>query len=153
LEHDGEPAELAHHYLRAGAWRPALENLMRAGRKAEESYAWDSALKIYARALEVVEKLPDFEERQFELLEAQEELLEHMDRREVRARAARKMFELANRLGDLGRLAEAHVRRIGALAALSDPAAAQEAGRVAIAIFQELGDKAGEARAYRDSSG
>ena len=38
----GEAAELAHHYPRAGAWRPALESLLRAAREAEEAYAWDA---------------------------------------------------------------------------------------------------------------
>ncbi|MGH3147988.1 MAG: ATP-binding protein, partial [Rubrobacter sp.] len=75
----GEPAELAHHYLRAKAWRTALENLVLAARKAEESYAWDSASKTYARALEVTEKLADVEETRFELLGARERLLDHLD--------------------------------------------------------------------------
>ena len=150
LEGVDEPAELAHHYLRARAWRPALENMVRAGRKAEESYAWDTALKTYARALEVTEKLPDVEETRFELLGAREKLLEQMDRREGRAETVREMLELAERFGDRARIAEAHIRRMGILAALSDPEGAEEAGRVAVAIFRELEDEAGEARAHRE---
>jgi DNA-binding SARP family transcriptional activator/Flp pilus assembly protein TadD len=149
---EDEPAELAHHYLRAGAWRPALENLTRAARKAEESYAWDAALGTYARALKVAEKLPDTGETRFELLGARERLLEQMGRREERGEAVREMLELAKRFGDLPRIAEVHVRRIGALAALSDPEGAEEAGRAAVALFKELSEKAGEARAHREVS-
>jgi DNA-binding SARP family transcriptional activator len=152
LEEDGEPAELAHHYLRAWAWPKALEYLVLAARKAEESYAWDSALKTYARALEVTEKLPEVEETRFELLGARERLLERMDRREERGEAVREMLALAKRSGDRFRIAEVHVRRMGALAALSDPEGAEEAGRTAVAIFRELEDPAGEARAHREVS-
>ena len=146
----GEPAELAHHYLQAEAWRPALENLILSARKAEESYAWQTTLKSYARALEVVEKLPDSDGERFELLAARERFLEHMDRREERAKAAEEMLELARRLGDKARIAEAHVRRIGVLMALANPQGAAEAGREAMVIFRESEDKAGEARAHRE---
>lgn len=146
----GAPAELAYHYLRGKEWRPALENLTLASRKAEESHAWNTASENYARALEVVEKLPDSEEERFELLSARERLLEHMDRREERVAAVQEMFDLACRLKDRRRIAEAQVRRIGVLMALSAPDSATEAGREAVSIFRELGDKAGEARAHRE---
>jgi tetratricopeptide (TPR) repeat protein len=61
-----------------------------------------------------------------------------------------EMSELAKRLEDLPRVAQVHVRRIGVLMALSDPEGATEAGQTAIAVFQELGDEAGEARVHRE---
>ncbi len=146
----GEPAELAHHYLRAGAWRPALENLVLAARKARESYAWETALKDYARALEVVGRLPDAEEERFDLLAARENLLEHVDRREERAATVREMSELADRLGDRAKMAEVHIRRMGVHAAISDHTGAEAAGWAAADAFRALGDKAGEARAHRE---
>ncbi len=146
----GEPAELAHHYLQAREWRPALEYLVLSAQRAGENYAWQTALKSYARALEVVEKLPDTDEERFDLLAARERFLEHVDRREERARTAEKMLDLARRLGDKDRIAEAHIRRIGVLMALADPAGAAEAGQEAMSIFRQLGDKAGEARAHRE---
>jgi DNA-binding SARP family transcriptional activator/Flp pilus assembly protein TadD len=152
LEDAGEPAELAHHYLRAREWRSALENLMLAARRAEERYAWDTALMTYARALEVLEKLPEVEETRFELLGARDRLLEQMDRREERGEAVRQMLELAEWFGDRVRVAEVHVRRIGVLAAVSDLEGAEEAGRAALAIFRELADKAKEARVHRELS-
>jgi len=151
LEKDGgEPAELAHHYLQARAWRPALENLVLLARKAEKNYAWQTTLKSYARALEIVEKLPNSDEERFELLVAREGILEHVDHREERARAAEEMLDLALRLGDKARVAEAHIRRIGVLMALAEPDEATDAGREAVAIFREMGDRAGEARACRE---
>ncbi|MBA2692481.1 MAG: tetratricopeptide repeat protein [Rubrobacter sp.] len=151
LEEDGgEPAELAHHYLHAEAWPLALENLVRAGERAEESYAWDAASENYARALAVVEKLPDSDERRFELLVARERFLEHMDRREERAETVDEMFALARRLGDLEKIAEVHIRRIGVFMSFAEPGGAAEAAREAVSIFRELGNRAGEARAYRE---
>lgn len=146
----GEPSELAHHYLRAQEWRSALESLVWAAREAEEKYYWDAALEDYSRALEVMEKLPGSEEKRFELLAARESLLEHMDRWEERAQTVEEMFELANRMGDRTKIAQVYVRRIGVLAALSNPAAAEQAGREAAKIFRELGDAAGEALAHRE---
>ena len=148
LEEEGcEPAELAHHYVRAEEWRPALENLSRAARRAEASHAWETALKDYGRALEVVEKLPDTGETKFDLLAARESLLEHMDRREERAATVQELFEMANSLGDRTRIAEVNIRRIGILM-VTDPEEAAESGRVAVDIFRELKDMAGEARAH-----
>ncbi|MBX6763896.1 MAG: tetratricopeptide repeat protein [Rubrobacteraceae bacterium] len=149
-EEGGEPAELAHHYIRAEAWRPALENLTRAARQAEEGHAWETALKDYDRALEIVERLPGSEEERFRLLSSRESLLEHLDRREERAATVEEMFELARRLGDPGNLAEVCIRRIGVLMSVPDPAGAEESGREALAIFQELKDRVGEARAHRE---
>ena len=146
----GTPAELAHHYLRARAWQPALENLTQAAREAEESYAWGSALEYYARAIEVLDNLPDSTETRFELLRDRERLLEHLDRREERLAVVEEMFELAKRSGEQARIAGVHLRRIGALAALSDLKDAKSAGQSAMAIFQELGDRAGEARVHRE---
>lgn len=151
LERDGgEPAQLAHHYLQAREWRPALENLVRAAHKAEDGYAWETASENYARALKVANQLPGYGEKKFELLASRERLLEHMDRREERAAAVQEMFELADSRENKAWIAETHVRRIGMLASLFDPEGAEEAGRAALAIFRELGDKAGEARAYRE---
>jgi len=146
----GEPAELAHHYLRAQEWRPALENLVSAAQRAEKSYAWETALASYDRALEITDQLPRSDEQHFRLLEARERLLEHLDRSEERAVTVQEMLEVASRLGDRTRIAEVHIRRIGVLAALTDSAAATDAGREAASIFCELGDEAGEARVYRE---
>lgn len=150
LEQEGcEPAELAHHYVRAEEWRPALENLVRAGRKAEGGHAWETALNDYKRALEVVEKVPGSGETKFDLLAARESLLEHMNRREERTATVQELFELANNLGDRARIAEVHIRRIGILM-VTAPEEAAESGRAAVDIFRELNDMAGEARAHRE---
>ncbi|MGF1471736.1 MAG: tetratricopeptide repeat protein [Rubrobacteraceae bacterium] len=148
----GEPAELAHHYLRARAWRQALENLVLAAQRAEERYAWEAALKSYARALEVAEKLSGIDETRFEVLGAQEKLLEKMDRRQERGETVKEMLRIAKQLGGQARIADVHVRRVGALAALSDSEGAEEAGRAAVTIFREIGDMPGEARGHREVS-
>ena len=152
LEENGEkPLELAHHYLQARAWRPALENLVQAAQSAVEEYAWETALRSYARALDVVEKLPGSgDEKRFELLVARDGVLERMGRREERAAALQEMFDLARHLGDCYRIAEAHMRRMRALATLPNLTGAAQSGRAAITLFRELEDKSGEARAHRE---
>ncbi|MDQ4042476.1 MAG: AAA family ATPase [Actinomycetota bacterium] len=152
LEEDGgAPAELAHHYLRARAWRPALENLVRAAWEAEKEYAWEMALRNYGRALDVVDELPSSEGERFELLAARDSVLERMGRQDERTATIREMFDLARRLEDRAWMAEAHVRRVRALAALPDPNEAAESGRAAVVLFRKLGNKAGEARAHRET--
>jgi len=146
----GEPAEVAHHYLQTKEWGSALENLVLAAKKAEKSYAWEGALESYARALEVMDRLPDSLRRRLDLLAARERLLERMDRREERVSTVRQMLGLAQRLGDQGRVAEVHLRRVGALAAVSNPKGAAKAAQTAVAVFQELGNSAGEARVHRE---
>ena len=146
----GEPAELAHHYLRAREWERALEYLTLAAQKAEHRYAWETAAEDYAQALEVAEKLQDSGERRFDLLASRERLLEHMDRLQERRDTIEEMFSLATRLGDRARIAQAGARRIGVLRALSEPEGAAEAARAAISIYRELEDRAGEARVHRE---
>ncbi len=150
IETGGEPSELAHHYLQAHAWRQALRNLVRAAREAEEEYAWETALRGYARALDVVDKLPGSGGERFELLAAQDSVLDRMGHREERTATIKEMLDLAWRLGDRGRMAEAHMRRMGALAPLPDPDGAAESGRAAAILFRELDYKVGEARAHRE---
>lgn len=146
---DNEPAELAHHYVQAEEWRPALDNLTRAAHRAAVNISWETSARDYGRALEIAEKLPGSEETRFELLAARESVIEHLDRWGERTAAVQEMFRLANTLGDRIKVAEVHIRRIGILMG-TDPEAAAESGRAAVEIFRDLGDKAGEARAHRE---
>jgi class 3 adenylate cyclase/tetratricopeptide (TPR) repeat protein len=50
---------LAHHYYQGQDWDKALDYLVKAGDKATAAYANQDALRYYARALEVCEKLGD----------------------------------------------------------------------------------------------
>src|SRR5829696_5212700 len=153
LEEDGgEPAELAHHYLRARKWEKALEYLTLAAQTAEHAYAWESALQDNTRASEVARELQGFEEKRLglDLLASRERMLEHMDRLQERRDTIEEMFALATRLGDRRRIADAHTRRIGVLRALSEPEGAASAAQAAISIYQELEDRTGEARVHRE---
>jgi transcriptional regulator with XRE-family HTH domain/tetratricopeptide (TPR) repeat protein len=57
----GEPPveELAYHYTHGEAWAKALEYLVKAGDKAAATYANQSALDLYARALALCSQLGD----------------------------------------------------------------------------------------------
>ncbi|MGH3927127.1 MAG: hypothetical protein ACRDTT_30380, partial [Pseudonocardiaceae bacterium] len=50
---------LAHHYFEGQDWDKALDYLTKAGDKATEAYANQDALRFYARALDVCERLGD----------------------------------------------------------------------------------------------
>jgi len=149
-EGGGEPAELAHHYLRARKWEEAQGYLTLAAQMAEQAYAWESALQDYTRASEAAREVPGFEEKRLDLLASRERILEHMGRLQERRDTIEEMFALATRLGDRRRIAGAHARRIGVLRALSDPEGAASAAEAAISIYQELEDRAGEARVHRE---
>ncbi|MBI3246574.1 MAG: AAA family ATPase [Deltaproteobacteria bacterium] len=49
--------ELAHHYEQGEMWEKALEYLIKAGQKAQQSYANKEALECYDRALAICERL------------------------------------------------------------------------------------------------
>lgn len=148
--HGADPAELAHHYLRANAWADAFESLQSAARQAEEDFAWDVALQAYSRALDLCDRLPDADRKRFGLLQAKERLLENMDRRPERAAVVEQMTALAERLGDSALIAEAHLKRMAVRLRAGQAAEAQEAQDQAIKLFSDLGDTAGEARVYRE---
>jgi len=54
---DELPALLAHHYLKAEAWKPAVRHSRRAGERAVRLYALQEAYSHYGHAAEAAEKL------------------------------------------------------------------------------------------------
>ena len=145
-----DPAELAHHFLRANAWAEAFEQLQEAAQRAERDFAWDVALQGYNRALALCDRLPDADRKRFVLLQAKERLLENMDRRPERAAAAEQLTALAERLGDTHLVAEAQLRQMAVLLHGGHVTEAEEAQERALNLFAELGDTAGQARVYRE---
>ena len=145
-----DPAELAHHFLRANAWAEAFGALQKAAQGAEKDFAWDVALQGYTRALDLCDRLPDADRERFALLQAKERLLENMDRRPERAAAVEQLTALAERLGDTHLVAEAQLRRMAVLLRGGHVIEAEEAQGRALNLFAELGDTAGQARVYRE---
>ena len=145
-----DPAELAHHFLRANAWAEAFDSLQQAARQAERAFAWDVALQGYTRALDLSDRLPDADRKRFVLLQARERLLENMDRRPERAAAVEQMTALAERIGDPSLMAEAQLKQMAVLLRGGQAAEAEEAQGRALRLFAELGDTAGQARVYRE---
>ncbi len=63
-------SRLAYHYRRAEMDEKALEYLMKAGRKAMDLYAYEDAIDLYERALELIERSSgEFLDHQKEVLE------------------------------------------------------------------------------------
>jgi class 3 adenylate cyclase/tetratricopeptide (TPR) repeat protein len=99
---------LAHHFSRAEDWPRAAEYLIRAARKAADSFALRQAVELYGEALEAtrhdVDALPP--PRMLELLQARAELYFGVGDFQRSRDAGEQAVALARRLGD--RLAEAN---------------------------------------------
>lgn len=142
-ERGAEPAEVAHHFVRAQAWPQAVATLELATRRAESGQDWSSALAFCERALEAHVHLAHDDAGRFDLLALRDRLQEHLDLGRERAETVREMLELATRLSDPARHGEALLRAIGFA---DDPEAATD---VALRHFRRIGDGEGEARAQR----
>ena len=146
-----DPAELAHHYLRAHLWTQAFAALMAAATEAVKvTNAWESALQALARAADILDYLPDADRKRFEVLKLRERLYEYLNRLSERAATVERMIALAERLGDPHLAAEAQVKRMSVLMDYGDKAGALEAQSLAVKSFNALGDRAALADIYRE---
>jgi DNA-binding SARP family transcriptional activator/tetratricopeptide (TPR) repeat protein len=143
-----DPADLAHHHLRARNWQPAFLHLMAAATASERNSAWRSALQGYHRAEEIVDRLDDAPRKRFEIWEAKERLLVLMDRRSERAELVERMVSLAGEIGDPRIESRALVRHMAALALAGDRAGVRAARRRAERLLQQVGDASGEAGVF-----
>ncbi len=146
----GDDAELAHHYLRAQSWADAFKHLNLAAQQAETNQAWESALRIYTRALDIFDRSENSITKRFELLQAYERLYEYMDRRVERAKVVKQLLDLAQQAQDSNLLAEAQLKHMAVLIQAGYKAAAMEAHEKAIKLFSKSNNTGAEARAYRE---
>lgn len=145
-----DPADLAHHHLRARNWDAAFTHLLAAAGASERDSAWRTALRGYERAEEIVDRLDDAARKRFEIWEGKERLLEQMDRRSKRVELVEGMVALAREVGDPRLEARAHLKRMAVRALAGDRAGVREARKRAMRLMEQLGDAAGEARVFRE---
>ena len=146
----GDHAELAHHYLRAQSWTNAFEHLNIAAEQAEANHAWESALRGYKRALDILDHLEDTIPKYFKLLQACERLYEYMNRRVEQTQVVKQLLDLAQQAQDSNLLAEAQLKHMAVLMQTGYTAAAMEAREKAIKLFSQSNNTEAEARAYRE---
>ncbi|MFQ6059295.1 MAG: tetratricopeptide repeat protein [Anaerolineae bacterium] len=101
--------QLAHHYTGSGDRARALTYLPRAAEQAEQSYAWDAAIRCYSQALAFL-PLDDLE-AQYDILACRERAYNMAARREAQDADLRALENLAKDLDDDERWAEVFCRR------------------------------------------
>ncbi len=122
----GTPIEvLAHHYLEAavtGVAPRAVECACEAASAALDRLAWEDALKLYERALEVVDLLEDDDlGRRAEILTQSARALHMGGLAEPARERALAAADLARRIADAARLAEAGIAYQGELGMWASP--------------------------------
>lgn len=142
--------EVAHHYEQAGDAQ-AVTYLVQAAQQAEQLFAFAHAVELYSRALTFHRLyLTDEPASYFDLLLAREAVLDRQGRRAEQADDVAALVKLAGRLGDTNRQAIAYLRQVGFFAYTGRHEAARQAGKRALDLYRQGGDKAGEAQALRE---
>jgi tetratricopeptide (TPR) repeat protein len=99
--------EIAHHYLEAGMWAPALDYLEQAGQAAMHLYAYRQAWPYFAQARDLLERLGvESPERRYNIVRQMHLISSMMGRREETGRYLEEALALARSLADPARIAE-----------------------------------------------
>ncbi len=143
--------ELAYHFDQAGDHEQALKYLKLAGDQAASRYANAEALDYYGRALALLsgDTRPTLVTR-FDLLAARAAVWGLLGRREEQRADLEALEAAARALDDDLRLAQAYVLWAAFYEETSDHAASARAARSALALFQQVGDRRGEAQSWHD---
>jgi DNA-binding NtrC family response regulator/tetratricopeptide (TPR) repeat protein len=134
--------KLAHHAVRGEVWAKAIHYLRQTGLKALSRSAIHEAVAAFEHALQIVERVPTGDhtaaiDLRIELVFPLLTLTEHRRSLETATDAVR----LAEKLGDRPRLTSALVKHCAILRVSGMTDDAIEAGRRALAMAEELGDR------------
>lgn len=151
-------AELAHHFCQAEQWQRALDYLIAAGERAKEAYANREALKFFREAERLAEAMESKGYEQSRLWEKRFDLLamrcsiyttiyDILEAKSHLTKDVEAMVDLAGRLGDRLRLAQARKTRAEIWFALGRHQEALEETRQALEIMRELRERRGEGEA------
>ena len=141
---DENAERLAHHAVQAQLWEPALRYLRQAARKASSRWAFREAARYLEQALEVAQlrlsRQPDSTTQEIDIrLDLRNAIIPSANFRRI-ADIIPTAIELAERTGDLRRLATAHAYQAQFSQELCRFDHALESGRRALALAQEIGD-------------
>lgn len=133
---------LAWHFERAGDAPLALRYLRLAGDKARQSYANDSAIRHYTRALALVSERPGLVnlDTQFELLAGREECYGLLGDRRAQQADLREMERIAIQLGDIARRVGVVMRQVTLENLLGDNVEARRRAEAALDLARQVDD-------------
>ncbi len=92
--HPGRVEDLAHHFVEGGVAPKAARYLQEAGRRAVAVYAYDTAGRLYAQAVEIASGLDLDPDEMFALLSEHERVVDLLGRREAQEEALGRMGHL-----------------------------------------------------------
>lgn len=151
----GEAAagELAYHFERGGVTDRALTYLKCAGDQAAARYANAEALDYYSRALALLEAQRNegaSRPLRFDLLMARVSVWELLGRREEQRADLEALQTVVQALDDPLRQAQVYARWANFYEEISNHTASARAAQNALALFQRVGDRRGEAQSLHD---
>jgi DNA-binding SARP family transcriptional activator/Tfp pilus assembly protein PilF len=145
-------AVLAQHAHQAGEWRKTIEHCLPALKKAVKGYRCPEGLKLSELGMQAAQQLHAagidpiwLASRQFDLLDQRVTLYSWLGRRSEHRRDLDHMEMLARRLEDRSKLALVQQKRSDLHGMTGLYREAEDAAREAAAIYQEIGDKQGQA--------
>ncbi len=145
--------ELAYHFERGGAIGQALTYLKYAGDQAAARYANAEALDYYDRALALL-KMPGAAALsrpiRFDLLMARVGIWDLLGRREEQRADLEALQAVGQALGDPLRQAQVYALWADFYEEISDHTASARAAQNALALFQRVGNRRGEAQSLHD---
>ncbi|MCR4403752.1 MAG: tetratricopeptide repeat protein [Candidatus Acetothermia bacterium] len=149
--------ELGHHFYQGQRWERAFAYLMEAAGRAERTYALGEALSYLDMAGEALHRLRpqgrgervQLLAREFELLQRRARICGTLGRRKEQEAGIRRLFSLAEELGDEAKLAEAQHQHVELLLSQGEFQEARIEAEKELAIRIKLGDKRGEALCLR----
>lgn len=157
-EIDEVAGELAHHFHQAEQWERALDYLIAAGKRAQKAYANRQALEFFRQAEQLAEEMESkgYEQsrlwkRRFDILAMRASIYatiyDILEAQSQLKKDTATMVELAQRLGDGLRLAQARKTTAEIWFALGRHQEALEETHKVLEIMRELGDRRGEGEA------
>lgn len=147
---DSLAGEIAHHYLEAEMWAPALQYLKRAGNAALRLFAHREAWPYFARAYQVLDRLgvDDFEGR-YAILRQMYHLSSVMGQREEAGAYMQEALDLATALNEAVKIGETLQALCRHYFVRGEVERALELSKEAVALSQRAGDIRQEANALR----
>ena len=140
---ENQPEIVAGHFTEAGLAGEAVSHWVKAGRRAQASWANREAVRFFEEALRVLGTQPETREALRQAIDLRFELktaLLPLGRFEPVLAHLREAEALAKRIDDRHRLAEFSYHMCQILAMSGDPAEAAAFGRQALTLAEDLGD-------------
>jgi diguanylate cyclase (GGDEF)-like protein len=147
---DNTVEELSHHFYLSGDRERTIEYSLCAAEKAFDSYAYNNAILFYNRILECLpgSKGGNTDLREIEYLRKRAQVLNIVGENERAIKDLNYALDKSDKLGNLKQKAACLAVCIDTYCDMSRYPEAIDCGNQAIEIYQQLGDKSGEAETF-----